>query len=211
MSLKVEILESDTQINSKIKEAITTHLLYIFNKNIPKAESKLKTLINNWILSQPEVDSLLTQGSPGSLNAQFGLRSGDAKLATLEIVDILQKGIKIEIGKISKNLNGNINIYIDFSVFNEILSLDSGFVITEKNQSLHWMDWILNQGTKTIIFGYNYKADFSGRSGGGTMKKGSVWRINPVFAGTTNNNFITRAFENREKDIQSVFEELLND
>ena len=41
------------------------------------------------------------------------------------------------------------------------------------------------------------------------MITGTAWRVPPQFAGTETDNFITRAFSGREKDIQVLFGQLL--
>ena len=41
------------------------------------------------------------------------------------------------------------------------------------------------------------------------MGKGSSWRIPPQFAGTEDDNFITRAFSGKEKQLEKLFAEIL--
>jgi len=36
------------------------------------------------------------------------------------------------------------------------------------------------------------------------MKSGVSWRIKPTWAGTPENNFVTRSLINREKDIEKI-------
>jgi hypothetical protein len=43
-----------------------------------------------------------------------------------------------------------------------------------------------------------------GRSRGGVMDKGGSWRVPPAYSGTADDNFITRAFEGKSKQIQKL-------
>ena len=50
----------------------------------------------------------------------------------------------------------------------------------------------------------------AGRSRGGVMMANAQsWRVPPQFSGTDENNFITRAFSGREKEVQDLFGQLL--
>ena len=81
---------------------------------------------------------------------------------------------------------------------------------TEKGQSLHWLRWLLKEGAKPIVIGYQYVPGKAGRSRGGVMMANAQsWRVPPQFSGTDENNFITRAFSGREKEVQDLFGQLL--
>ena len=41
------------------------------------------------------------------------------------------------------------------------------------------------------------------------MADAQSWRVPPQFSGTDENNFITRAFSGREKEVQDLFGQLL--
>ena len=70
---------------------------------------------------------------------------------------------------------------------------------------------MLTQGNATIITGYEYNAGTGlGRSGGGNMKSGGAWRVPPEYAGTLDDNFVTRALRGpmQAKDIARIFQSL---
>jgi hypothetical protein len=92
-----------------------------------------------------------------------------------------------------------------------LLALKSGHVTTNKGTDLHWLNWLLEKGQSVIVIGYRYNPDTAprGRSGGGTMSGGSAWRVPPEYAGTISDNFVTRAFDGREKDIARLFNDIL--
>jgi hypothetical protein len=81
-------------------------------------------------------------------------------------------------------------------------------VTTDKQTDLHWLDWLLRQGSAVIVSGYQYTPKRDGRSGGGVMTMGSLWRVPPQFAGTLQNNFITKALSNREKELTVILKDV---
>jgi capsid portal protein len=53
--------------------------------------------------------------------------------------------------------------------------------------------------------GYQYEGiPGFGRSRGGIMSEGGSWRVPPQYTGTLDDNFVTRALTNREKDIEKL-------
>ena len=85
-----------------------------------------------------------------------------------------------------------------------------GFVVTRKSVKLHWLAWLLQAGSSMIVSGYEYTPSFEGRSGGGVMTGGGVWRVPPEFSGTESDNFITRALNNRDKQLSQLLKGLFN-
>lgn len=41
------------------------------------------------------------------------------------------------------------------------------------------------------------------------MEKGGAWRVPPEFAGTIEDNFVTRAFKNKQDDLNALFGRIL--
>jgi hypothetical protein len=188
----------------KINKAIISSLNEIISKRKNTARYKLKSSINGWIRSSPEIESLLADGFPNSLSAQFGLRQGSAEQAVEDIVNAIVSSIQIEFKKIDKNFTGGVEFTCQPTTFSEILGLSSGHVLTEKGADLHWIDWLLTQGDKVIVVGYRYQAGSAGRSGGGRMIPKGVFRVPPKFSGSINDNFITRALSGKEQEISNI-------
>lgn len=207
MSISIKLLESNREIQKKIFDTIFEEIDRKLRKNKAKAEAKIKLMIPGWIAEQPEVDSILAEGMLGSLNAQLGFGAGTSIRHIEAIKNGIVNSIYAEID-FKKNLTGGITFYIQPIDFSNLLGSPWAFIATE-SAPLSWLNWLLIQGSRTIIVDYEYKPDFAGRSGGGIMIGGSVWRIPPQFAGTVDNNFITRALQNRDKELQSVMEEAL--
>lgn len=207
MSFQITLLDSDGEIQNKIYQAVREELNRLLKKNINKAEARIKQSVDKWIRMQPEVQSILDDGVQNSLHAQFGLLGVQGVLAANDIVASVIASINVKIKYVNNNLAGGVDFEIQPEALNNLLGLSSGFVASESDV-LHWLNWLLLEGSNTIVYGYNYTPDSSGRSGGGFMVSGGVWRIPPQFAGTLNDNFITRALSNRDKELEQILRDV---
>lgn len=210
----IRIKESKNAFQKKIDRAIAEEINNILRKNASKVESRVRGLIPGWIRSSPEIQSLESEGSQGSLNAQFGLRPGQAATATSEIIGAVIGSVQVKINPVTSKVLKKQTI-VEFSVqplsFDNLLGLPSAIVIQATNgKVLPWLDWLLNLGNTVVVGGYTYKPEVGGRSGGGTMSPGVGWRVPPQYAGTPDDNFITRALANREKEITPILQGILN-
>ena len=204
----IELTESNATIKEKIFTALAEEVNTLFNKNKKTVKRAFSMAIKSWIDSCPEMISL-RNSSIGSLAAQFGLPQGTADNAVSAISNAIASSISVDLKPFNKKLKGSVYFYFQRSDFTNLLSLPEGHVVTERNTDLHWLDWLLTQGDTTIITGFNYQPNSLGRSGGGIMTIGGMWRVPPEFAGTQENNFITRAFIENQTQIKDVLKGLL--
>ena len=204
MSISVKILESNKQIEGLLNQSLASQVNSTIRSNYKKVANNIKLMIPSWINEQKEVASLLSQGVQGSLNAHFGLPPGMPELSVAAIVSAVSESITVEIPKIDKSLRGSVIFRIQPDDFGNLLGLPEGFVTTRLGTDLHWMNWLLTMGGTPVIIGYDYMPSNLGRSGGGTMVGGHAWRVPSGHTGTIDDNFITRALENRERDITNA-------
>ncbi|MQF98161.1 MAG: hypothetical protein FI729_01325 [SAR202 cluster bacterium] len=204
MSISLKILESNTRISGMISKSISQELNIRVAKNRSKVEKSIKSMIPAWLHEQDEITSLLSDGVVNSLNAQFGIPKGTSSGVVSAIVSAVSESVIVEVGKIDNTLRGLITFKIQPEDFSNLLVLPQGFVQTvtiSGGKSLHWLNWLLTMGSAAIVGGYEYQPGNDGRSGGGTMVGGVAWRVPSDYSGTIDNNFVTRALENREKQI----------
>ena len=209
MTLSIRLTEPFSVINKKINFAMAEELNKRMRKNSRRSVNMFKLLIPNWIMEQPEVTSLLANGVPTSLNAQFGLSPGNAQEAVKEIVSAVATSMVVKFIPISPKLKGGVQFDFQSADFANLLGLGDGHQYTKLGVDLHWLDWLLTKGDTTIVKGYHYEPSSGGRSRGGTMKMTGYFRVPPEHAGTITDNFITRAFDNRERQISQVLSNLL--
>ena len=161
--------------------------------------------METWVRTSPTIISLETR-QPRELMTEFGIR----RPVTEAIVESIVEATQIKTTYIDSKLNGGITFNFQPNSFINLLGMPQGHVFTEKGSDLHWMEWLLKRGDQVIITGYQYKPSRKGRAGGGTMIDGNSFRVNPAYSGTEDNNFITKIFTGREKDLQNLIIGLFN-
>ena len=200
MSITIELVDSFPVINSRINKAIAEEMNKRISKQTTKGREIFRKVIFQWVMEQQEIQSLIAQGVPGSLNAAFGLEHPNVSV----IASSVASAIEVKFTKISKTLSGGIEFNFQSNNFANLLGLPEGHQVTEMGSDLHWLDWLLTKGDTVIIKGYTYRPSTEGRSRGGTMEIGGFFRVDPKYSGKQDNNFITRAFEGRDKQLSKI-------
>jgi len=207
MKISIKLLDTIPAIDDKIKAAVSEDVnqrLRVAKQTIVRETSGK---IYGWIQSQPEMKSIMQDG-PGSLSSQFGLSGADGVNAVYAIGLAVAKATTVEIRYYNKYLkNGGLWLNFQPASFKNLLNLQEG--INTAYPEGHWLRHLLLSGNKTIVVGYQYTPGKGGRAGGGTMRPGGAWRVPPQFAGEEGNNFITRAFSGREKEVADIFSKAL--
>jgi len=208
MSISIVLTDTEAQITKNINAAIATMINDILSQNLNNILNKVKVLIPNWVLSQPEMASI-TSSDPSSLAGQFGITNSAG--ISQAIANAVAQATTIKFVKYSNNLKGGLELQFQQTDFNNVLSLQEGHT-TYKGGDLHWLDWLLKRGDAIIVANYQYNPQTGlGRSGLGNMVGGGTFRVPPQFSGTSDNNFITRALvgPTQEQQITDIFQRLL--
>ena len=206
--LFINILETDDQIQRKILKAIAEETNKKISKNRNYVVNKLKGYVRSWLEMQPEINDLRQDGV--GLNAELGLQAGTGSFVASTIVDASVRSIETKVTKVNRNLKGGFVFNFQPKNLINLLSLPEARIITEKGVTLDWLKWLLTMGDTPIIFGYDFlPTPGQGRSGGGTMVGGGMWRIQPKYSGTISNNFITRSLIGKEQILQETLTRLL--
>ena len=209
MTISLRITDSIKTIEKNINKAIAELANEIISKNIGKISQSVKSLIPSWILSQPEIQSLLSSDI-SSLAGQFGV-PGNQQSIVNSIVQSVVNSTEVKFIRYASTLRGGLELGFQPSNFANLLSLPQGHTIYSGGD-LHWLDWLLKRGDSIIVtnFQYNPKTGL-GRSGLGNMVGGGSFRVPPQFSGTDSDNFITRAFigDTQEKQIASILQKIL--
>lgn len=201
MSINIKLNETSASINRKLLGALNSELKRIFNKSLSGLTSEIRKIVKQAILSTPEVDSL----KYGKLKADFGLTNDYTDLIAENIA--LSTEVQLKTFKLSLSGFSNVlTIYINSDRMNVLLSSFYSQQVTEKGVSLPWLEWLLMSGDSIIIQDYHvdYGLYQQSRSGMALMFPKGFYRVPPEFSGTEQNNFITRALEKYEKQIQDI-------
>lgn len=209
-NFSLDLVQSNRDIAKKINQAILQELKPRLSEVFKQSREYIRPTVISAIQSQPEYISLMS----GSLKFQFGLPDSVSRIkAILETID---KSLFVEYynPKITgQSISGGFFIGMVNSDFSDILSLSEATFITEKGTPLEWLKWLLLEGDKTIISGYEFNiGNFkNSRTGGGIMSSSvsGSWRVPPEFAGSAENNWITRAVDSVSDQIENQFHLLM--
>jgi len=201
---KIKILDSNNKIEKDILDACRDELKKIFNKAVPRIRADVINLTIKALSSCPEIQSL----KGGILKFDFGLADDPTETIIYAIsnsIDVYFKGLRL-----NKNSTTNVlSIYIQPTDFQNLLNLPQATSVTQLGNSLPWLKWLLTAGDAILIKDYHveYGNYSQSRSGGAIMVPKSAFKVNSSFSGTEEDNFITRALSNHEKEIAEIVEQ----
>ena len=206
MKFSLKVLETEQEIQKAVLKALLDDASKIMATASKRLTKKLPLVIETAITSQPEYSSLIN----GTLKDEFGLTN-----PTVKIDSLLDIWSNINVTYKKPNISGNqikssLSIFAIKSDYSDVLGSAAAVQVTKKGQSLEWLDWLLNQGDKIIIKEYELVSG-KGRAGNVVMRKNvkGKWGVPPQFAGTPNNNWITRAIQSISGIIDRTLAEAL--
>jgi hypothetical protein len=210
MNISLKILESNSQIQQSIMEALLPQINDYMKDAITTIRKEIGTIISNAIVNTPEYESLVS----GKLKYELGIPDANAKIAGL--LDIWTKNIYIEYMPpkiISSKIKSSFSASLIKSSFDDVLSTDLAYVIDNIYQyRLPWLEWLLLEGNKIIVKKQEVVMGPNPRSRTGfALMRGSNknWKVPAEFAGTIRDNWITRAIDNTEAEINNLLERAL--
>ena len=195
MKISLKLLDTNSEINTKILLAIQDYLQPAFNKTQQSVQKLLPEIAKQALMSEPEYNSLLA----GQLRAELGVPDASERIESLfdywsANMVIVTKPITIK----ASRLHGGFNLNLIKSDFSDIIDLPLGIVTDNISGSvIPWLKWLLLDGSKILIRNYQVQMGSNSRSRTGQAIMISSdkqnWRVPAQFAGTINNNWITRA------------------
>lgn len=211
--VKLTLVESSKQIEAKINKALIVEVEKLMIKVAKKIVNPIRHLVQTAIMDQDEVTEL----SGGILAAHFGLPDGRSDInAIIKIwtdnIIVEEQRTFIRAGKISTGIKINM-IRRDYQ---DVLASSAASVITKKGQLLPWLEWLLRFGDIPIVKDFEITFDprriRNSRSGQAVMvkKQKGKWRVPREFAGTPQNNFVTRALDSINTQVNALLKNQLN-
>lgn len=210
MRYKVTLLESNKDISDQILQSISYHVSSTIDKIIPTLSSKIKSIVQVALESEPEYSSLKN----GDLRKQFGIsNTSNVDIVIKNLVSTLQI-IKNPINFSSTGIKGGFKLtMIPSSDFGGVLGDDSASVVDgERGYSLPWLEWLLLKGNDILVRNYSvrYGSYSQSRTGEAIMVKDETnWRVPPEYIGTITNNWTTRAMDRVANDIETIIQSTL--
>lgn len=211
MLFKLKILESNGQISQEIMRALLPDIIDYFKDIIYYLKVNLPPIVRNAIINTTEYQSILS----GQLQYELGIPDPESKLSGL--LDIWSQNIKVVYNAptVSGNkIKGSFSVNMIRVDFSDVLYSDYAIVYdTLRGYSLPWLEWLLLEGNKTIISNYGVVIgpNRSSRTGMAVMRQGSgSWKVPSQFAGTIGDNWITRAIDSAEGEIENIINKALD-
>jgi hypothetical protein len=208
-NITLKLIDSVKSVTSKVIKAMVGKLNQVFSGTTTRILEDLKKEAREWLNGEQVIRDL--RGA-GSLTAEVGLPNGQASGAADAIIEAVLESLDVKFKNFDSNLSGGMSIGIQPQDFQNILGIGQATIVTEKGQKLDWLQWLLESGSRIIIRDYdiqygNYGARSRSGQGAIMVKSGKQgWKMPSQYAGTAENNFITRAFEGREDDIARIVE-----
>lgn len=199
--VSIKIIDTNAKIEKNLLYAMEKDVKFAIQKAKAKIHSGIINLVVEAISSSPEIASL----SSGKLKADFGLVSDPSQ----EIIYAIANSVEVVFRDFKMNRQGVksvLSVYIQPSDFTNLLSSEFAKVVTDKGDELPWLSWLLTMGDSVIIseFGVQYGNFPTSRSGMAVMKPIGVFKVDSTFAGTVENNFITRALDKYKNQMSEI-------
>ena len=198
--LRINILESDGMIIKKIHNSFAKMMNKSLTRSANKINTSLKPVIASSLFASPEISSL----SGGILRVDFGLTTDPSAAIVDSIVDSLDIKVDKVVGSIT-GIKGGLLITMQPIDYANLFSLSVAEQIIAGG-SIPWLRWLLTLGQQIIIgnFGVKYESG-KGRTGGGHMTiEERPFKVHSGFAGTVDDNFITRAISQAAPQIKNT-------
>lgn len=207
MKIELKLLESENNIRDMILSSIKEAVQEIFVSSIEPIKKSISANVYKALTSEPEYQSLLS----GKLQYEFGIPSSAQKVNS--IIQIWSNNIVVEsipVKVIGAGLTGGFNLNMIKDNYDDVLYNDNAIVVDQKSGVvLPWLEWLLLYGGKIIIANYEVKVGPNpySRTGLAIMKPSKKnWRVPPEFAGTANNNWVTRALKRLDDIIPTIIQ-----
>lgn len=205
LNITLRLLESNPSIEKKIRRAMSVELNKRFQRLMPEIERELGKKLETWLMFSPEIKAV----AYGPLKGDFGIPKGKEIAAANKIMAAVAQASRVHFKPFSvRALTGGLTIKIQPANFKNVLdAIDP--VLTKKGERLDWISWLLTRGDDIVVADYHVVPGNHGRSGDAVMKQGDFFRVRPEYSGTLDDNCITRALENREKEIANILNTIL--
>ena len=218
--MTLKLTTTDKQFGAQVFSLLAKKIDPVILKAVAPIELRITNLIKQRLLSDPVLDSMKN----GQLALDFGLSPAVASRAISEMVEAIDRSVTVNVlrgGKIFSAGFSGLRIFLD--PVGPIEDIPSGSY-DSNGHNIEWMDWLLNRGSQVVVSGFesvyalNTISDptavsYAGgsRSGLGFMiKSGNSFRVDPRYAGTSNDNFLTRLVSGSRLSIENIIKEEIN-
>jgi hypothetical protein len=211
MKISLNILESDREIYSRILNAMRPHLQSVFDKTQQSLQSIIPIKFKEALMDEPEYSSLLS----GILKYELGIPDASSRIENIYDAWVSSMVIEKKLISIRNNqLNGGFSIRLMRSDFSDVLDLSASTVVDSiSGSNIPWIKWLLLEGGKILVRDYRvqYGPNPRSRTDNAIMVSSSSesWRVPAEFAGTIQDNWVTRSIAKLDNIMYTALEQEL--
>lgn len=209
-NLSLKLVESNQEIQTAILKAMLPQIDSFMGSVADRIKKNLPELISQAILAQPEYVSLTN----GTLKLELGIPDPEQRIQ--ELINIWINNIQISYQKpkiVSAKIKSTISVRAIKADFRDVLGNDLAEVVDFNTGSvIPWLEWLLLEGTSTLVKDYEVSFGPNPRSRTGyaiMVDSDSSWSVPSQYAGTLSDNWITRAINNYKDDIDKLLQKAL--
>lgn len=206
-TIRINENEFFTAANEEILKIVSKSISFAISKTRPTFVKEIKNA-----LKQDIVYLELSNKIDGILYYDVGLEN--AGQVAEQIVELVSNSIQLRKLPAIRGDLGGIGLTVLKDGLQPILSLPMGSY-QSKGGKVDWLDWLLTAGTSEVISGYRVMYGFfdTSRTGQAIMVKSKTkgFSIDPDYAGTENDNWITRSLKRVEGNISNLFQKVIKE
>ena len=181
-------------IDKQVRKIIAEKMTGVAHNVIPPIEQQLRASFKG----QTFYDAILS----GILRADFGLTNERAKRTTEDLINIIAQRTTARFKLGTGNVVGTLIVEFRTGVPESMLASST---YQSNGNDIPFLSWLLREGTRVIIADYkvDYGNQVNSRSGLAVMVKNTdgAFRVYPAFAGTEDDNIITRWIHSETNNI----------
>jgi hypothetical protein len=212
MKLSLKILENNSTIEKAILRALLPEVALFMDKVYTYVKDNLFSIIKFNIESQPEYESLIN----GKLRLELGIP--DAENRIKDLINVWINNAVIDYKKpqiLNSKIKSTFSIKMINVNFSDVLNLNISHIEhNAEGSTIPWLEWLLLEGTAVLVDNYEVYIGPNNRSrtGYAIMKSSDNrgWSMPPEYAGTINDNWITRAIDSAKPSVQKLLEKALS-
>jgi hypothetical protein len=209
MRFDLKLIENSNQIQNMILDNLLLMIEPVIQQSIPGIQKKIVDLAISKIKAEPEYDALLN----GQLRLEFGIPNPTTMVDV--IIGMWANNIVVNqtpFRKTKSGISGSFSINMIKDDFSDVLAFTSASTVydTSSGAELPWLQWLLLDGSKILVRNHYVKIgpNRNSRTGMAVMaeSKSQNWRVPSEYAGTKNNNWVTRALSTINNEISDIIE-----
>jgi len=204
MFVSLKLVTPIKEIESMMLQALSDEMNKRLSTIAEIMKAKFVFYVKNQLEDTDEYDELVN----GKLTAEFGL--DDALTRVNAIIYQWAHSFEFKLIKIKpkvRTITGGLSISAIDASFADVLKMAESTVFS-KGGEVPWLRWLLLDGYKNLIADYDirYGSYPRSRSGEAQMYKrpGNLYKIPLEFAGTIDDNWVTRTFGDVDTELQKM-------